>query len=45
MKEFVGLRAKTYSYLTDGSDESKKVKGTKNVSQKENLKLKISKIV
>ena len=31
MKEFVGLRAKTYSYLTDDNSESKKVKGTKTV--------------
>ena len=27
MKEFVGLRAKTYSYLTDDNDESEKEKG------------------
>ena len=30
MKEFVGLRAKTYSYLIDDGSEDKKVKGTKN---------------
>ena len=29
MKEFVGLRAKTYSYLIDDDSEHKKVKGTK----------------
>ena len=29
MKEFVGLRAKTYSYLKDNNDEDKKAKGTK----------------
>ena len=29
MKEFVGLRVKTYSYLIDGSTEDKKAKGTK----------------
>ena len=29
MIEFVGLRGKTYSYLTDGSSENKKAKGTK----------------
>ena len=29
MKEFVGLRAKTYSYLKDNSNEDKKAKGTK----------------
>ena len=32
MKEFVGLRAKTYSYLKDNNEEHKKGKGTKNVS-------------
>ena len=29
MKEFMGLRTKTNSYLTDDIDESKKAKGTK----------------
>ena len=29
IKEFVGLRAKTYSYLKDNNDEDKKAKGTK----------------
>ena len=29
MKEFVGLRAKTYSYLKDNNSEHKKAKGTK----------------
>ena len=28
-KQFVGLRAKTYSYLKENNDENKKVKGTK----------------
>ena len=28
-KEFVGLRAKTYSYLIDGGSEDKKAKSTK----------------
>ena len=28
MKEFVGLRANTYSYLKDNDDEYKKAKGT-----------------
>ena len=37
MKEFIGLRTKTYSYLTDDGREDKKAKSTKNVSQKENL--------
>ena len=31
MVKFVGLRAKTYSYLTDDGKEDKKVKGTKKV--------------
>ena len=31
MKEFVGLGVKTYNYLTDDNNESKKEKGTKNV--------------
>ena len=29
MKEFVGLRAKTYNYLKDNNDEDKKAKRTK----------------
>ena len=29
MKEFVGLKAKTYSYLKDNSDEDKKAKSAK----------------
>ena len=29
MREFVGLRAKPYSYLRDNNDEDKKAKGTK----------------
>ena len=29
MKKFVGLRAKTYSYLIDDGSENKKAKGTK----------------
>ena len=32
MKEFVGLRAKTYSYLKDNNDEDEKPKSTKNES-------------
>ena len=32
MNEYVGLRAKTYSYLKDDNGEDKKAKGTKNVS-------------
>ena len=32
MKEFVGLRAKTYSYLKDNNDEFEKPKSTKSGS-------------
>ena len=38
MKEFVGLRAKTYSYLKDNNDEDKKAKGTKKCVIKIRLK-------
>ena len=31
-KEFVGLRAKSYSYLKDNNDEDKKQKEQKSVS-------------
>ena len=31
MNKFVGLRAKTYSYLTDDNNENKKAKDTKNL--------------
>ena len=32
MKEFVGLRAKTYSYLKDSTDKDKKAKDTRKAS-------------
>ena len=32
MKKFVGLRAKTYSYLKYNNDKDKKAKGTKSLS-------------
>ena len=38
MTKFVGLRAKTYSYLIDDSNEDKKAKGTKNCVIKRKLK-------
>ena len=38
MKEFVRLRAKTYSCLKDNNDEDKKVKGTKNCVIKRKIK-------
>ena len=31
MKEFVGLRAKTYSHLKNNNDEDKKAEGKKSV--------------
>ena len=37
MKEFVGLRAKTYAYLTDDNSEHKKAKGTKKCVIKRRL--------
>ena len=43
MKEFVGLRAKTYSYLKDNNDESKKSKRHKKVSHKKKLNFRIIK--
>ena len=36
--EFVALRAKAYSYLTDNGSEDKKVKGTKTFVIKRKLK-------
>ena len=38
MTKFVGLRAKTYSYLIDDSSEDKKAKGTKKCVIKRKLK-------
>ena len=38
MKQFVGLRAKTYSYLIDDGSEDKKAKGTKKCVIKGKLK-------
>ena len=38
MTKFVGLRAKTYSYLIDDSNEDKKAKGTKECVIKRKLK-------
>ena len=37
MKEFVGLRAKTYAYLMDDDSEHKKAKGTKKCVIKRRL--------
>ena len=34
MKEFVGLRAKTYAYLMDEDIKRKKDKGTKKINKK-----------
>ena len=38
MKEFVGLRAKTYSYLKDNNDKDKNAEGTKECVKKRKLK-------
>ena len=38
MIKFVGLRARTYSYLIDDSSEDKKAKGTKKCVTKRKLK-------
>ena len=38
MKEFVGFGVKTYNYLTDDNNESKKAKGTKKCIIKRKLK-------
>ena len=38
MKKFVGLRAKTYSYLIGDSSEDKKARNTKNCVIKRKLK-------
>ena len=38
MKQFLGLRAKTYSYLKDNNDEDKKAKGTKKCVIKRKIK-------
>ena len=40
MKKFVGLRAKTYSYLKENNDEYKKAKGAKRCVIKRKLKSK-----
>ena len=40
MKQFVGLKAKTYSYLKDNNDEDKKAKDTKKCVIKRKLKFK-----
>ena len=38
MTKFVGLRAKTYSYLIDDGNEDKKAKGTKKCAIKRKLR-------
>ena len=45
MTEFVGLRAKPYSYLVDDSSEDKKANSTKKRVIKKDLNLKIVKTV
>ena len=43
--EFVALRPKTYTYLTDDDKNIKKAKGTKKIVTKEYLSLMIIEIV
>ena len=43
MRKFVGLRAKTYSYLIDDDSQDKKAKGTKKCVIKRKLKFEIYK--
>ena len=38
--EFATLKIKTYSYLTDGKDEDKRIKSTENCAIKRKLKFK-----
>ena len=45
MTEFAALRAKTYSYLTGDNGKDENAKGTKSVSESENLNLKVVNIV
>ena len=45
MKEFVGLRAKTYSYLKENNGANKKVKGTKKCVIKRKFNFRIIKNV
>ena len=45
MAKFVGLRAKSFSYLIEDSSEDKKAKGTKMCVIKKKLSLKIIKTV
>ena len=45
VKEFVGLKAKTYNYLKDNNDEDKKAEYTKKCVIKEVLNVKIIKTV
>ena len=39
MTKFIGLKAKTYTYLKDDGSEDKKAKDTKKCVSKKNLKL------
>ena len=45
IKQFLGLRAKTYCYLMDGGSEDKKAKINNKCVIKKNLNLKIIKTV
>ena len=45
MTKFAGLRAKSYRYLINDDSEDKKQKAQESMSWKENLNLKMIKIV
>ena len=45
MKQFVGLRAKTHSYLKDNNDEDKKTEGPKECDTKKIINFQIIKTV
>ena len=45
MKDFVALRSKTYSYLTNNNNKDKKAKGTKKCLLRKTLNLKIIKTI
>ena len=45
MKDFVALRSKTYSYLTNNNDKDKKAKGTKKCLIRKTLNLNIIKTI
>ena len=45
MKEFSGIRAKTWAYLMDDDSEKKKAKGTKKFAIKKNYAWKLQRLL